>query len=51
MDPVKSLEWKWLPAMSAEDFADHIEEDDFPVRYGNPVRIYTEDGHNYKNVA
>ena len=40
---VQSHNWKWLPAISAEEFAEHIEEESFPVQYGNPVRIYTGD--------
>ena len=46
MDQTGNLEWRWLPVISAEEFAKHIEEEDFPVRYGNPVRIHTEDGHD-----
>ena len=42
---VQLRNWKWLPAISAEEFAEHIEEESFPVQYGNPVRIYTDDGH------
>ena len=42
---VQSHNWKWLPAISAEEFAEHIEEESFPVQYGNPVRIYTGDGY------
>ena len=44
---VQSRNWKWLPAISAEEFAEHIEEESFPVQYGNPVCIYTDDGHEY----
>lgn len=44
---VQSHNWKWLPAISAEEFAEHIEEERFPVQYGNPVRIYTGDGYEY----
>ena len=44
---VQSHNWKWLPAISAEEFAEHIEEESFPVQYGNPVRIYTGDGYEY----
>ena len=44
---VESRNWKWLPAISAEEFAEHIEEESFPVQYGNPVRIYTGDGYEY----
>ena len=28
---VQSRNWKWLPAISAEEFAEHIEEESFPV--------------------
>ena len=42
---------KWLPAISAEEFAEHIEEEDFFLRYGNPVRIFSENGHEYLCIA
>ena len=35
-----------LPAVTEKEFCEHIEEDDFPIRYGNPVRIHTEDGRD-----
>ena len=47
----QSHSWKWIPAISAKEFADHIEEDNFFLRYGNPVRIFTEDGHEYLCIA
>ena len=33
-----------LPMISEKEFCEHIEEDDFPIRYGNPVCIHTNDG-------
>ena len=30
--------------ISEKEFCEHIEEDDFPIRYGNPVCIHTNDG-------
>lgn len=47
----QSNNWKWLPAISAEEFAEHIEEENFFLRYGNPVRIFTEDGHECLCIA
>ena len=35
-----------LPSVTEKEFCEHIEEDDFPIRYGNPVRIHTEDGRD-----
>ena len=32
-----------LPMISEKEFCEHIEEDDFPIRYGNPVCIHTND--------
>ena len=34
-----------LPMISEKEFCEHIEDDDFPIRYGNPVCIHTNDGH------
>ena len=47
----RTNDWKWLPAISAEEFAEHIEEDDFFLKYGNPARIFTKDGHEYLCIA
>ena len=47
----RSSNLKLLPAISAEEFAEHIEEEDFFLRYGNPVRIFTENGHEYLCMA
>ena len=47
----QSRDWRWLPAISAEEFAEHIEEEDFFLRYGNPVRIFTENGFEYLCIA
>ena len=33
-----------LPMISEKEFCEHIEDDDFPIRYGNPVCIHTNDG-------
>ena len=33
-----------LPMISEKEFCEHIEEDDFPIRYGNLVCIHTNDG-------
>ena len=32
-----------LPMISEKEFSEHIEDDDFPIRYGNPVCIHTND--------
>ena len=47
----QSSNWKWLPVISAEAFAEHIEEEDFFLRYGNPVCTSTENGHEYLCIA
>ncbi len=44
---VQPRDWNWLPAISAEEFAEHIEEENFPVLYGNPVRIFTKNGREF----
>ena len=36
-----------LPMITEKEFCEHIEEDDFPIRYGNPVCIWTEDHRQY----
>ena len=36
-----------LPMISEKEFCEHIEDDDFPIRYGNPVCILTEDHREY----
>ena len=33
-----------LPMVTEKEFCAHIEDDDFPIRYGNPVCIHTNDG-------
>ena len=33
-----------LPIISEQEFCEHIEDEDFPIRYGNPVCIHTNDG-------
>lgn len=41
----------WTPAISAKEFAEHIEEENFFLRYGNPVRIITADNHELICIA
>ena len=43
MDRIQSF---MLPSVTEKEFCEHIEENDFPIRYGNPVRIHMEDGHD-----
>ena len=33
-----------MPEISVSEFKEHIEEDDFPLRYGNPVVINNDNG-------
>ena len=33
-----------MPEISVSEFREHIEEDDFPLRYGNPVVINSDNG-------
>ena len=33
-----------LPMITEKEFCEHIEDDDFPIRCGNPVIIHTDDG-------
>lgn len=47
----QSHNWKRFPAISAKEFAEHIEEENFFLRYGNPVCIFTEEGHEYLCIA
>jgi len=35
-----------LPVISQKEFCEHIEDEDFPIRYGNPVLIDTDSGHS-----
>lgn len=36
------LKSELLPSISEEEFCEHIVDDDFPIRFGNPVRVCTE---------
>ncbi len=36
-----------LPMITEKEFCEHIEDDDFPIRYGNPICIWTEDNRKY----
>ena len=36
----------YLPSMTQEEFVEHIEEDDFFRKYGNPVIIRAESGND-----
>ena len=36
----------YLPTMTQEEFVEHIEEDDFFRKYGNPVIIRAESGND-----
>ena len=36
-----------LPTITEKEFCEHIEDDDFAIRYGNPVCICTEDRRKY----
>ena len=33
-----------MPLISEQEFLDHIEDDDFFLKYGNPVRVHCENG-------
>lgn len=35
-----------MPAVSQKEFCEHIEDDDFLEKYGNPVRVICEDGND-----
>ena len=37
-------EFMMMPIITEKEFCEHIEDDDFPILYGNPVFIYTNDG-------
>lgn len=49
----------YLPNISQEEFAEHIEDDDFFRKYGNPVIVHAESGddcvvmsvHLYDRIA
>ena len=35
-----------MPEIAISEFIEHIEDDDFPLRYGNPVVINCDNGKN-----
>ena len=43
MEERKASDYLKLPEISAEDFGKHMAEDDFLLRYGNPVVIHRDD--------
>ena len=47
----KASEYLKIPEISAEDFARHMAEDDFLLRYGNPVVIRRDDKRNLLCMA
>lgn len=37
---------RMLPRVTEKEFCEHIGDDDFPVQYGNPVWVQTENGND-----
>ena len=40
-------EANYLPMITEEEFCDHIEDDNFPECYGNPVCVVAADGRKF----
>ena len=51
MEERKASDYLKLPEISAEDFGKHMAEDDFLLRYGNPVVIHRDDYRDLLCIA